>query len=245
MAFSVITGHNGNGSNKTSATSLTASYTVAETAGTLVFLGIATDNINTTGGTSSTHLAVSDNAGNTYTKVGEYTNAAAAAAASTVSLWYSILRNATTTSNRITMTFSSSVAAKAYEYEALTIGTGSSISVEVVAWGQADLAAAASSTLTLVNREHYVVRMIAVEDTAAGGSTSANYSSFGNISTPSTTGGSGVSNIYLFSERRIFTGTSSTSAPTISPTGDHVWIHASFYEVVASSPKFYGFIIGA
>lgn len=79
-------------------------------AGEIVILTIARD--NPAAGATNDSTAVSDTSGNTWTKVGEYSQAAANAGA-TVAVWYSKLTTALTTASTITATFATARTAKA------------------------------------------------------------------------------------------------------------------------------------
>ncbi len=97
-----------NVANKVAGTSIASTYARSSAIGETIFIGVGLDNVDSADGETSVVSAVSDTAGNTYTKIAEYTNAqSGAGTGATVSLWQCKLTNAVTTANTLTATHSS------------------------------------------------------------------------------------------------------------------------------------------
>jgi hypothetical protein len=207
-------------------------------AGNLGIIAYASDNLATSDGASNTHLSVTDIAGNTWTKAREFTNAQTGAGTGvTVSIWYSKAATTLTSgTNRITMTFSGSVTAKAMACWEFTMAANSVVKVD----GGADLANDGADTAAitrggLTNVSHLWIRASGGEY-GAGGSTytaSTNFTTFTHT-TSHTGGGAADSNITGRGEFRIFTGTSQTTDPTVGGAVDHAATMAAFSESVCS-----------
>jgi hypothetical protein len=242
MAFAIVSPSGQSWSaNKTASTSISLTYNTYS-AGTLIIVAVAIDNISTGGGSTS-DITVTDNADNNFIKVEEFSNAGNAATAATVALWYSVLTNAVTNTSSVTASFSS-VTARVMCYQAFTIGAGSTIAVQDFTTSQVDGGNVASLTLSsLPSREYLFLRASAVEAETSGTTFTSGYAAYGSPANDLTTSGGGAaSNMALLREYDIATGTSSTSAPTTT-SGDNASIFAALYEVTAQ-PKNYGFIIG-
>jgi hypothetical protein len=207
-------------------------------AGNLGVIAYASDNLATTDGNTNTHLTLTDIAGNTWTKAREFTNAQTGPGTGvTVSIWYSkVATTLTTGTNRMTMTFSGSITAKAMACWEFTMGAGNVVKVD----GGADLAndAVDTGSITrggLANVSHLWVRASGGEY-SAGGSTytvSTNFTTFTHT-TSHTGAGAADSNITARGEFRIFTGTSQATNPTVGGAVDHAATMVAFSESVCS-----------
>lgn len=237
MAFAQISGGFWGGESKTAGTSVATSRGgVSAAAGSFVVVHIGLDNVQTTDGQTSHVSAVSDSAGNTYTKVIEFTNGqGGAASGATASLWCCVLTNAITSSTVITATHSS-VTARAITAVAYTKGAGTTVSwtgTATLATDAADPGSVTSSGLS-AGTEYLTTRVTAYE--AAAISTGAATSGWTSLTNPGgtpagTTGGSGVTNMSVRAEYIIASGnTSQASDPTITSC-DSASVIASFYEV--------------
>lgn len=209
MAFGTPTGGVA-GSDKTAGTSVvTAAFT--RTAGRFYCIAIAKDNAASADGNTSEVTSITDSQGNTWTKAREFCNAEGGAGAGvTISLWYSVCT--TGGSATLTLNFSGSVTAKAWNEIEATIGAGSTISVA----GGTDVAddGVNPSALTLsglASQEYLFVRAAGAENTALSTTQTANYTERPD---QNTTGGGAASNINCWLEHRVFTGTGDTSDPT-------------------------------
>lgn len=110
MAWAAVSGSGASTAGGTFSTTTMAAP--AASAGDVIVFAVATDNVALADGESSDHLYIWDDIvntsnGNLYTKLGEYTIAGGGADLGvTVSLWVVVVRQALTTSNIITFTFS-------------------------------------------------------------------------------------------------------------------------------------------
>lgn len=224
--------------NKTAGTSITTGVMAAAVAtGTefaLAFIG--KDNTSTTAGDNSEVTSVTDTQSNTWVKVKEMTNAGAAAAAITVSVWMCEPTTALTTSDTVTFNFASCTA-KACFVTKHSKGSGTTLSV-----GASDTASADGATIGAAlsltppdNREWLFVRAEAFESDAAnwGGSPTTDWTV---ENATSTSGGGGASNAQIVAEYRIITtGAAQTSDPTGATSADNANVIFCLREV-ASGP---------
>lgn len=202
------------GVSKTASTSVTSGTGGAFAAGTVIMVFVATDNTATANGQTSEVSSVTDTKGNTYTKIIEFCNSqAAAGAGATVSVWYSKITIAVTTTDTYTANFANSVTAKAISVNYFTVSAGATISVVSSATlANNALDPGAMSITGLVSGEYLFVRAVALERPSTGTWTvTTGYTA---INTGATTGGGAATNMEINGEIRIFTGTGDTSDPT-------------------------------
>lgn len=191
-------------------------FTAQLDAGNLGVMILGTDNITTTDGNTSDHITVTDSVGNIWVKGREFTNGqGGAAAGATVSIWYTVATTNLPTTGTITVDFNgvptNAATATGWEFTK-TAGT------TIVLDGGTDVAndGAAPGSLSissLANIEHLFIRGIADEGVTTTFTKTANYTNF---TSASTAGGGGASNMSVYGEFRILTGTSSTSAPSLT-----------------------------
>src|SRR3569832_812601 len=120
----------GNVATATSTTSGTTLIPVGTfVAGRAALVVIAADNVQTTDGASTLVASVSDNIGNTFIKVAEFTaGRGAAGGGATVAIYLCPVISFGGTSN-ITITFASAITSKAASVFDFTIGAGNSLRV--------------------------------------------------------------------------------------------------------------------
>jgi hypothetical protein len=223
-------------SDKTAGTSITDSAVnnTAE-AGNLVVCIVASDNIGTAAGDNNDHTSITDSTGsNTWTQAREFTNAGAAAAAATVSVWYSTLAaELTVTTASITANFNGSPTASALSCWEFTKGTGT---VTLATGGQEvadDGADPSSLTISgLTSREHLFIRGVASEADSPGFTQTGSYSAF---NARGTTGGGGASNMHVGGEFIIATATGHTSDPTVA-SADHASVFIALWVNDGAAP---------
>lgn len=217
------------------ATSLLVSYAVAVAAGHVLILQVVTDNITTTDGNTNDHLACSDDKGNTYIKVYEYTNGNGAAAAGiTVSVWLCTLQVAVSGTTNVTVTFSGSLSDRVGNQHEFTIAAGKIMQVVQDTGtpagnvGDASNGFGSMSTSTLTNNEHLHFRTGGKEanDTTALTPTT-NYT----ITTAQRSRNNALA-VIVRGEFRINTSTGETSNPTHAVAGDFASIFVAFEEAV-------------
>jgi len=210
------------GQEKVSDANVTCNINGTLEAGNVIIITVAANNVDTADGNTTLCSSITDTRSNTYNKLREFTNAqGAAAAGATVCIFYSILTTALTLagSDVITVTFASSIAAKAADGEEFSIGAGNVISVEGTPQDLAnDNADAGSMTVSgLASAEYLFYRAIASETNAASIATMS--TGFDETHVAQTSGGAEASNMGATWEYDIpVPGTSSTSDPTMADT---------------------------
>ena len=222
MAFASI-GNAGNATTKSVTDPWSPSpFSGTVSAGNLVVAIVAVDNIQTTDGNSNTVVGITDSTGsNTWTKAREFTNGqGGAAAGACVAIFYSVLTSSLSSSNTVTVDFSGlPTNAAAITFWEFSKGAGTTISVN----GSGDLAndGADPGNITisgLSSKQYLFVRGIAAEQSI--GSPFTNTASYTAFVSNGTTGGGGASNMTVFGEWRILTGTGDSSDPSISASSD-------------------------
>lgn len=185
--------------------------------GDVVVVLVSCNNTATGDGDFSELGTVTDSAGNSFTKVKEWTNGqGSAAGGATVAAFYGELTHAAINA-RITVNFANTITAKVFTSWRFTKGSGNVVSVagsvqtEVVDNGDAG-----NLTISgLPSFEYLFIRVIASETDGAGIAT--NTTSYTNITpNPSGTGGSEKGHMSIQGEFRILTGTGDSSNPTLT-----------------------------
>ncbi len=230
--------------NETSQTSTAFPISSATAADELGVIAIALDNLATTDGQTSNVTSVSDSKGNTWNKLGEYTNTVGGAAAdgATIAVWYSVFSSALTTSDTVTANYSSSVVAKAAMAWSYTKGASTTValagSLQVLGNDNSDAGSMTVSGLT--NGEYLFFRAIASETNTVGSTPTSSYTSF---NVESGNGGSEKGHVNLNIEFIILTGTSSTSDPTMGDTSaDRASVFMALKETASQSAVLTGTI---
>jgi hypothetical protein len=119
---------------KTNSSSWSFAPSAALNAGELGILVIAVDNLDATDGDFGVVQNVTDSAGNTWQKAGEFTNGqGSAAAGATVAIWYTVASATLPTTGSITITLRAALTAKAAIGRAYSIAAGSSVNVAATA----------------------------------------------------------------------------------------------------------------
>ena len=195
------------------AISLTASSTI--TAGTYVLVAVGKNNSSTTDGDNSEVTGVTNGgAGNTFSKVAEFTNSeAAAAAGATISVWGLAVQTQINTGGLIIASLSVTSAATVMTGHKFDFGAGNTITRPGLQTLAADnVSNPGSMTISgLANNEYLFCRWIAKENEAATAmAATTGYTLFTNAQT---VGGLGTSNIGVRGEFRVLTGTGDTSDP--------------------------------
>lgn len=198
MAYAYVAGRGG-ANNKTSSATLAGSPSAAIAIGQMVVVIAACDNAST-GDAETTLMSVSDNVGNTYTKLGEYTNGDGAAGAGvTTGLFASKLTTALATTDTITLTLTSAVGTRAMVFQEFS---GAGINRVGRTYGVADVATSGPSLTVsgLPATEHLWLGVDGTEGLADTYTRDADYSSAG---VRSTTGGNADTNIAVWGGYRI------------------------------------------
>jgi hypothetical protein len=229
---------------KTASTTWTFNYGGSVSAGKLYVLVFAYDNpsnctivsqTNSDCNTSSCldFTSCSDNAGNSYTIVSGYSNNAGNAALSGANciVVYSVLTNAVTASNTITLTLANSATAKAVQGSDFSFsGTLNTNICEERYDNGANAGSLTESSLT--STEYLFIRGTAIElnnDNATATGLSTNFSQLAGTNRTGTTGGGANNNMSVMGEYRIVTSTSETSDPNSGASADNASVMIAFY----------------
>lgn len=207
-----------------------ATGTFSAAVGDILLCFTASDNINTTDWDFSEVVSVTDQAGNLWRKVAEWTNGQGAAAGGvTVSVWLCKVRTALSTQTA-TVTWSGTVGDRCCRIWKFTVGAGNTLSPHTqpkvtVADGSTNPGSLTSETGA--SKEYLFVRAVGCElNSTADLTLTSGYSAItGNRSRSNT------SSVSHRGEFRILTATASTSAPTISSACDSSSVFIAFEEV--------------
>ena len=225
-------------SSKTSGTTVSCTTSAAAEVGHVVVVTTAWDNTDTTD-LQSTRLSVSDTPGNTYTRALEFTNGQGSAeGGATAAIFFTVVTTQINNGGTITVTSDTARTAKAFEAYEFSIG-GNSVSVAGSATQADDGVDPSSMSISgLTSQEYLWMHTLAGEGPNTDGYTgSTNYSLENNAGT---SGGGAPSNMHVYSERRIFTGTSD-SVDLTSTTADRdyaqVYVALKEFTGVAGKPR--------
>lgn len=196
--------------------------------GNLVAVGSAWDNAGTTDAETS-QLSIADSAGNTWTKVAEYTRSAGAANDGvTVGLWVSVITSQLTSgAGTITVTSSSSRTAKAsaaWEYSLAE----SSVAVEDYEVNGIDVGDPPSIALAGMASREYLLLHVGGEGRGSTWTADGDYTARHDVET---TGGGSATNVNLFMADRIATLTGDTVDAASNTDTIIGQIIAAIYEV--------------
>jgi hypothetical protein len=234
MAFAFLASVGG--SSKTAGTSVGSSGPGSNKTGTLLLVvSVAVDNTSTgSDGDNSEITSVTDTLGNVYTKVKEFTNTqGAAAGGATVSVWTAVMTGTFSTADSATANYSSRTAQNA-GLHIFSIGSGKTVSVAGTPQTLAnDGVDPGSMTIgSLASQEYLFFRATAYEAAGLSGTPTTNYTQGTNPL--GTSGGGAASNMGLYTEHRILTGTGDTSDPTVT-AADCASVYVAFQEVTPAT----------
>lgn len=232
-----FTAHRGNANNKVSGAVLTVNPSAQVDAGAILVAVCASDNVATAGGESKTHI-VADFLGNPWQKVIEWTNAAAAAAGITGSVWLTRVRRAITTADPVVFGLRSAAAAKCIGLYQYALSPGSTARLVSVVGNEQDNTASPTVTMSGLNDRQYAFLGVAFReaDTANTFNQDADYN---NRTSFGTTGGTGNTNVSCIVGDRVLTGTGDTFAPTaLSASADCVTVLLAMQEIPLAQPSF-------
>jgi hypothetical protein len=169
------------------------------------------------------HNSLTDSAGNHWLKAGERQSTNGCE----LSCWFVVAENTLSTSGTFTFGLVAAVTAKAmtgwvYDLDSLAVKVDDTIGSQ---WNAAD---AGSLTLSsLANVEHLFLRGGARENESTSFTITSNYTAF---TAAATTGGSGDTDMGVYGEFRILTGTTDSSDPTTS-AHDQCGLYVALSEV--------------
>jgi hypothetical protein len=225
MAFTSL-GTVAQAQNKTSASSIAATFSEAVPVGTLLVLRYAGDNIttpNTNDDTGTTEISgIADSQSNTWIRARGVIRGAGTAAAGVVGhVWYCVVTTALGTSDTVTVTLASSRTAKAVHVEAFSF-SGGTIGVAIAngANGASTTPSVASGTAAAAVAGRLWIGHTAYErptsdsDPTRGSDWDAAPAEYG------TTGGTASQNVLIAGGRHITTATSRTWSSTHPTSGD-------------------------
>jgi hypothetical protein len=221
--------------NKTAGLTWLSTTEAAINVGDLLILVIAKDNASTTDGETSEVESISVGL-NVLLKVKEFCNGQGGAnAGAVVSVWAKQNATAEVSGATVTITFSSSIAAKAATGWRFTMDNAKLLTLEASGVLANDGVDAGAMTLSgMVSREHLMIRGGAVEAALTTYGVSVNYTAF-DITGANTTGGGAAANMAARGEFRIVTSTSETTDPTTSAS-DQASAMLALYESELNLP---------
>lgn len=206
-------GDYGSGAEKVSSTEFVLFQSGLELVeGDVVVVMLACDNLQTTDGNSSTVSDITGTYIGTFTKALEYTNSGGSAGSGVVcSVWYARVGGTIAPGfDEIFITFSGAVTAKA-AFAKVFHATNSAITVAAAEGSVNDTDPALMTISSLPSQEYLFIRSAATERGSFGSIESTNYTSFG----ANTTNSPGDdTDVQIFAEYRIFTGTGDSTDPT-------------------------------
>jgi hypothetical protein len=230
-------GHRGSGNSKVSGNVLAVTPNQTVPAGAILVSVALADNIATTNGHSQTHI-LADFPGNPWAKVVEWTNADAAGAGITASVWVTKLRRALTTADPVVFGMRANVAARAlglYEY---AVANGNTARFVECVGTQADATTAPTVTLNGMEARPYAFFGVVARE-ADNANTYTQDADFNDRTKFGTTGGGAATNVSAIVGDRLATVTGETFAPTaLSAAADTVTILICLEEVKLRSPAF-------
>lgn len=195
---------------------------------------VALDNTSTTDAQTSEVSSVTDSAGTTYSKVGEFCNGqGAAGAGATISVWKSIHATGLNGSQSITANLANSVTAKCImAFRFGTSATNVQLAGSLQTLANCGVDPGSMTVSGLPSKEYLFVRAIAGETNSTTSLTVT--SNYGDFSNGQTSGGASNTNMAVRGEYRILTGTSSTSDPTWT-AADHASVFFALDEAASGT----------
>lgn len=224
----------GNANSKTSGTTVSVSPTAAIAVDRILVAYCVADNISTAEGDSTDHT-VTDSQANTWTRLKESTNAAAAGAAVTASLWVTKITTQIETTNTVTLTLSAAVTAKAIGLIEFTVGAGNTWTklAETAGFVDTNTAGPSRSHSGLANAEHLFLSLDGIE--GGTGMTYTQDADYTGLTKVGTSGGATTTNVTCVLGYRILTGTGDTHAGASSQSTDWASPYVVLDESVAAA----------
>lgn len=222
----------GSAANKTAGPLLTVAPNANLLVDDVVIAIAVTDNIATGGGATNNHN-LCDTEKNSWQRAFEFSNAAAAAAGITLSVWVTMVTQQIPTTGAVYLVTTGNTTAHAIGLYKATVGAGRCFGIVSAAQSQQDATQAPTVTLNgLVSQEYAILGIVARENDNAGIYTmDADYTDqtkFG------TTGGTADTNVSCIVGTRLATLTGDTFAPTsLSAAADVVTALVALYEAPA------------
>lgn len=193
--------------------------------GSLVVITVVRDNAGG-GGATNQIVSISNGAGNTFTKVGEWTNSPSGAnSGTTVAIFYTTVTSAISIGSTLQASFPNSPTAAAISAYNFGIASGKTFGVELfnTSDSTADIGSLTSTTVPLDS--YLFFRGIGGEINNSSMTPTSGWTA---ISATNTTGGTGITNQSIRGEFTIATSTSETSNPTTGLTVDWATILVTF-----------------
>lgn len=207
----------GSNNNKAAGTTLEVTLTGTVAAGRVLIVSFVSDNQGTTQG-DTTSVTCTDDQGNTYTRLFEYTKTAGSAADGvTLAAFYSVITTQLTTSDTVNLSFNNVIAKSASLEEWSIAGT------LTVKGSNTSGGTGTSPTVTLgslASAEYLWIGAVGIE--GPNGDTYTQDSDYSSSTTNhGTTGGGDASNVACRLGDRIYTGSSDTFNPTLGTARDY------------------------
>lgn len=226
-----FTAHRGSVNSKVAGTVLTVAPSANVAAGAVLVAVCASDNVVTGGGLTRTHV-VADFLGNPWQKVLEWSNAAAAAAGITASVWVCRVKNALTTTDPVVFGVSASAAARCVGLYQYAVAAGNTFKVREAVGSEQDNTQSPTVSMAGLpaNTQYAFFGVVARETDTLGTYTPAN--GWNDRTKFGTTGGTGNTNVSCVVNDRVATATGGTFNPTaLSVASDVVTLAVALEEV--------------
>lgn len=202
----------GTNNSKTTGTSIGVSPSSSLSVGQFILITFAGDSMSTTQGATTVCSCADNTAGNTYTRLFEYTRTDGGAFDGvTVAVFYSILDTAVGTGDTITVTHNNVVARSVGIEEYSMTGDGVTVAGTNVAYGTGTGPSVTLGSLT--SKSYLWVGTVGRE--GYGSDSNTQDTDYSNHTAHGTTGGGPAGNTQYFGGYRTYTGTSDTYNPTI------------------------------
>ncbi len=231
MAWAYVA-HRGNASNKISSLSVSRVPTANLPVNAIIVVRCSSDNLSTTDGTSSNHTSVTDDKGNTWEKISEWTETSGAANDGvTVSLWITKITTEILTTDFIQVNFSGSITSKSMGIEEFSVASGNTFSIRKVSNNNGpNTSVIGTSVSGIENISHLWVGTVGFE--GPDGDTWTQDADYANNTSIGTTGGAAASNVNNRFGTRIFTGTLDTWEATSGTARDATTVFVALDEII-------------
>jgi hypothetical protein len=198
---------------------------------------LAVDNISTGGGETSDHTLVTDDAGNTWTKQVEFSNAQGGAASCTVSIWTTVATAELSSGAAITFDILSNRTAWAATCKEFTISVGDELTQRDKVTRELDNAVPDSlDSGTVAAISHLWIHGICGETSDTGYSATSGWATFA-FGSSTTSGGGSAGNMAARADYIIVSTTTENNNPNWADAPDHARGMLAFEETTAAAGR--------
>lgn len=243
MAFSGVSAAGFTASKTANQSSATRTVNQNIAVGDLLITIAVVDNNSSSNGDEGAVSSVTDAAGNTYTKIGEFCNAGGASQGGvTVSAWYTVCSFAmTANTTNITANFTNNTARDASVWGSLKVLIAAGKTVQVIGTATEAISTNPGSLdLTTENLEHFRMRIVGLESATATALTGT--TNWTVLSGSQTSGSSDNTNVGIRMEYHIVTGTTDASDPNNAYNVDMASLYFALKEIDPPSTRKLGLL---